>query len=71
MPPTADAARAFNQQLRATALALAAQARGDHKYAFLCECGCEQTVMATISEYDQHGGAWLTGHRPSPLGRSI
>lgn len=66
MPPTAESARAFNQQLRTTALALAAHARSDHKYAFLCECGCEQTVKATLAEYDEKGGAWLEGHRRPP-----
>jgi hypothetical protein len=45
MPPTAEAAKGFNRQLRQTAAVLAGHAGGGHRYGFVCECGCEQTVM--------------------------
>jgi hypothetical protein len=64
VPPTAEAAQAFNRQLRQTAAVLAGQAGGGHAYAFLCECGCEQTVNLTLPEYDRQGGAWVEGHKP-------
>ena len=65
MPPTADGARAFNRQLRETAAVLSGHAGGGHEYAFVCECGCEQTVMLTLRDYDRQGGAWLEGHKPA------
>jgi hypothetical protein len=67
MPPTAEAAKAFNQQLRSTALAITGGAASDYRYGFLCECGCEQTVRMTLTEYDKKGGALRDGHR-QPLG---
>lgn len=36
-----------------------------HEYGFLCECGCGETVMLVLANYDLQGGAWLEGHRPS------
>jgi hypothetical protein len=65
MPPTAEAAKAFNRQLRQTAAVLAGHAGGSHEYAFLCECGCEQTVKLTLPEYDRRRGAWIEGHEPA------
>jgi hypothetical protein len=66
MPSTAEAARAFNQQIRQIAATLAGQAGSGHEYArFVCECGCRQTVELMVSEYDRQGGAWLEGHRPT------
>jgi hypothetical protein len=65
MPPTAEAAKAFNRQLRQTAVVLTGQAGGGHEYAFLCECGCEQTVKLTIPQYDRQAGAWLADHKPT------
>jgi hypothetical protein len=65
VPPTADAAKKFNKQLWATAASLAAMVGAhDYEYAFVCECGCEETVRLTLAEYDEEGGAWLEGHRP-------
>jgi hypothetical protein len=64
MPPTAEAAKAFNRQLlRQTAAVLAGHAGGGHEYAFLCECGCEQTATLTLPEYDRRGGVWEEGHK--------
>jgi hypothetical protein len=63
MPPTADAAKAFNRQLRQTAAVLAAHSGGGHEYAFLFECGCEQTVKLTLPEYDRRGGVWVEGNK--------
>jgi hypothetical protein len=62
MPSTAEAAKAFNRRLRQAAASLT-QAGGGHEHArFVCECGCEQTVVLTLREYDRQGGAWLEGH---------
>jgi hypothetical protein len=67
MPPTADAAKAFNKQLRATAEALGGL-RGTaagHRYGFACECGCGATTRLTLEEYDEQDGAWFDeGHKP-------
>lgn len=65
MPPTAKAAKAYNEQLRQTAAVLAGHSGGTHEYPFLCECGCEQPVKLTLREYDRRGGAWLETHRPA------
>jgi hypothetical protein len=65
MPPTAEAAKGFNRQLRQTAVVLAGHAGGGHRYGFVCECGCEQTVMLSLPEYERQGGAWLEGHKPA------
>jgi Family of unknown function (DUF6527) len=66
VPPTAEAAKAFNRQLRRIAALLAEQAGGGHEYArFVCECGCKQTVELKVSEYDRQGGAWLEAHKES------
>ena len=62
MPRDAAAAKAFNQQLRVTAEALGGHPEGGHEYGFVCECGCGETAMVTLSEYDRAGGAWLEGH---------
>ena len=62
MPQTAEAAKAFNAQLRATAEVVGHSFDQDHAYGFLCECGCEETAMRTLAEYDREGGAWLDGH---------
>jgi hypothetical protein len=67
MPPTAEAAKSFNQKLRATAAALGAQRESEHQYSFACECGCGETVQLTLGEYDRQGGAWLDGHKPLGL----
>lgn len=63
MPPTAEAAKAYNKQLRETAAVLAGHSGGSHEYPFLCECGCEQTIKLTLREYDRLGGAWVEGHK--------
>jgi hypothetical protein len=65
MPPTAEAAKAFNRQLRQTVAVLAGHAGGRHEYPFLCECGCEQTVKLSLPEYDRQGGACVEGHEPA------
>jgi hypothetical protein len=64
VPSTERGAKAFNKQLRQTAAVLAGHAGGGHAYAFVCECGCEQTVKLTLPEYDRQGGAWVDGHKP-------
>jgi hypothetical protein len=58
----AAAAKVFNQQLRVTAGAVGGRPGDDHEYGFTCECGCRETAMATLAEYDRGGGAWLEGH---------
>ena len=68
MPPPADAAKAFNKQLRATAEALA-RLKGfeeDHRYGFACECGCGGTARLTLTDYDRSRGGWIDGHQPPP-----
>jgi hypothetical protein len=64
MPSDAERAKAFNNQLRVTAVAVAGASADGHPYGFLCECGCGETVRLTLAEYDEQGGAWLDGHRP-------
>jgi hypothetical protein len=64
MPRTAEAAKSFNQKLRATAAVLVGEREADHTYGFACECGCGGTVPLTLGEYDRRGGAWLVGHKP-------
>lgn len=64
MPSTADAAKAFNKQLRATAEALGGLGV-DHRYGFVCECGCGETAKLSLAEYDEHGGALREGHEPA------
>ena len=66
MSQSAEAAKAFNRQIRQTAATLAGQAGSGHDYArFVCECGCNQTVELLVTEYDRQGGAWLKGHKPA------
>jgi hypothetical protein len=65
MPQSARAAKAFNKQLRVTAVAIAGASADGQPYGFLCECGCDGTAMLTLAEYDEHGGAWLEGHKPA------
>jgi hypothetical protein len=65
MPRSAEAAKRFNQQLRETAFAVAGASADGHPYGFLCECGCGETVMRNLAEYDEQSGAWLEGHRNS------
>ena len=65
MPQTPDAATSFNNQLRAAVVAVAGASADGHPYGFLCECGCEGTVRLVLAEYDEQGGAWLDGHRPT------
>lgn len=60
-----DAARSFNHQLRVTTVAVAGASADGHPYGFLCECGCGETVMLVLAEYDEQGSAWLDEHRPS------
>jgi hypothetical protein len=62
LPHAAGAAERFNQALRRAAETLGARGVKDHHYAFLCECGCDETVKLTLAEYDKQGGAWLDGH---------
>jgi hypothetical protein len=64
MRRSAEAAKSFNNQLRVTAVAVAGASADGHPYGFLCECGCGETVMLTLAEYDEQGGAWLDGHKP-------
>jgi hypothetical protein len=64
MPQTPDAPRSFNNQLRATAIAVAGASADGHEYGFLCECGCGGTVRLVLAEYELQGGAWLDGHKP-------
>lgn len=30
-----------------------------------CECGCMRLLDVTPTDYDQDGGAWVEGHKPS------
>jgi hypothetical protein len=59
-----DRAKAFNEQLRVTAVAIGGASADGHEYGFLCECGCGETVMLVLADYDLQGGAWLMGHKP-------
>lgn len=63
-PQTPEAAKSFNNQLRVTVVAVAGASADGHRYGFICECGCSETVMLVLAEYDEHGGAWLDGHEP-------
>ncbi len=53
----------FNRQIRQIAAMIPGGAEA-HKYAFTCECGCDETVRLSASEYDRDGGAWAEGHKP-------
>jgi hypothetical protein len=59
-----ERAKAFNDQLRVTVVAVDGAFADGHEYGFLCECGCSETVMLVLADYDLQGGAWLEGHRP-------
>jgi hypothetical protein len=63
-PQTPEAATSFNNQLRATVVAVGGASADGHPYGFLCECGCGETVMLVLAEYELQGGAWLAGHEP-------
>jgi hypothetical protein len=58
-----DRAQVFNEQLRVTVVAIGGASADGHEYGFLCECGCGETVMLVLADYDLQGGAWLMGHR--------
>jgi hypothetical protein len=59
-PDRAGLARETNAHIRQLAKAL----RDERPIGFFCECGCMAIVLATLLEYDSHGGAWLEGHKP-------
>ena len=59
-----DIAKALNQEIRRIAETLADPGGDDNPYAFVCECGCGQTVMISLDQFDREGGAWLEGHKP-------
>jgi hypothetical protein len=59
-----ERAKVFNEQLRRTVVAIGGASADGHEYGFLCECGCGETVMLVLADYDLQGGAWLMGHRP-------
>jgi hypothetical protein len=59
-----ERAKAFNGQLRVTVVAIGGASADGHEYGFLCECGCGETVMLVLADYDLQGGAWLMRHRP-------
>jgi hypothetical protein len=61
-PVAPDLARALNKQIRTLAKLLGGREPG-HKYGFLCECGCGETVQLTANRFDRDG-AWLDGHKP-------
>lgn len=63
--PRSVRAKAFNTQVRVTAIAIAGASADGHEYGFLCECGCEETVQLNLADYELQGGAWLDGHRPA------
>jgi hypothetical protein len=58
-----ESAKAFNEQLRVTVVAIGGASADGHEYGFICECGCNGTVMLVLADYDLQGGAWLEGHR--------
>jgi hypothetical protein len=57
--------KAFNEQLRVTVVAIGGASADGHDYGFICECGCDETVMLVLADYDLQGGAWLEGHKPA------
>lgn len=59
-----EQAKKFNRQIRQIAVMLPGGIGDDHKYAFMCECGCEETARLSTTEYDRDGGAWAEGHKP-------
>jgi hypothetical protein len=52
----------FNRQIRHIATMVPASPTDD-TYAFVCECGCEETVRLSAADFDRKGGAWATGHK--------
>jgi hypothetical protein len=59
MPDRAWVARETNSHIRRLAKSL----RDERPVGFFCECGCMEIVLVTIVDYDEHGGAWLDGHK--------
>jgi hypothetical protein len=57
--------KAFNEQLRVSVVAIGGASADGREYGFICECGCDETVMLVLADYDLQGGAWLEGHRPT------
>jgi hypothetical protein len=68
MPQTPDAAKSFNDQVRATAVAIAGASADGHDYGFLWECGCEETVRLDLAELDFDG--WTDTTKRSSQGTS-
>jgi hypothetical protein len=62
-----ERAKAFNDQLRVSVVAIGGASADGHEYGFLCECGCGETVMLVLADYDLQGGAWREGHRPESV----
>jgi hypothetical protein len=46
----------FNRQIRHIATMVPAITPED-TYAFVCECGCEETVRLSAADFDREGGA--------------
>jgi hypothetical protein len=59
-----ERAKSFNDQLRVSVVAIGGASADGHEYGFLCECGCGETVMLVLADYDLQGGAWREGHAP-------
>ncbi|HET8751754.1 MAG TPA: hypothetical protein VFM43_04435 [Gaiellaceae bacterium] len=56
----ASLARETNGHIRL----LARRLRDVRPIGFLCECGCMEITLATLEEYEEHGGARIDGHEP-------
>jgi hypothetical protein len=67
MPDDGERAKAYNDQLRVTVVAIGGASADGHEYGFLCECGCGETVMLVLADYDLQGGAWREGHGPGSV----
>jgi hypothetical protein len=57
----AGLARRLNEQIVRVAEMLPAGT--EHEYGFACECGCDETVLLSLSTFVE-GGAWVAGHKP-------
>ncbi|HJS93743.1 MAG TPA: hypothetical protein VJ741_05730 [Solirubrobacteraceae bacterium] len=47
-----------------TVVAVAGASADGHEYGFICECGCGETVMLVLAEYEAKAGAYIEGHEP-------
>lgn len=59
-----EVTKLVNTQIRVTVESeVLAHGTSEHKYGFLCECGCMKMIELPLAAYDS-SGAWLDDHKP-------